>query len=246
MQTSVPAYVAERIRRPFPPGCHVVSGSTPVVAFGDARRAWAATLGLNPSRIEFEQGGVELTGRSRRFETLGSLRLRTLVDAPDEDVARIFSRCTSYFQGNPYRRWFDPLDRVLAAVGASYYDNSACHLDLTQWATDPTWQKLPPAARERLVEEDVPFLRRQLETEAPRLLLLNGRRVLSEFARVFDVALDHAGRVGDRSVVTQLYRARYRNLTIIGWSTNLQSSFGVTTSLRESIGRRVAELARSA
>ena len=50
----VPGYVEARIRRPPPEDCRVVVGSTPVVAFGDPRRSRVATLGLNPSRIEFE------------------------------------------------------------------------------------------------------------------------------------------------------------------------------------------------
>ena len=39
---------------------------------------------------------------------------------------------------NSYRRWFDPLDRVLrASVGASYYERGACHLDLVQRRRGP-------------------------------------------------------------------------------------------------------------
>src|SRR5437867_10588548 len=34
----------------------------------------------------------------------------------------------------------------------------ACHLDLSQWATDPTWKHLSRTARERLVRDDVGFL----------------------------------------------------------------------------------------
>jgi hypothetical protein len=50
-------------------------------------------------------------------------------------------RCNSYFHGNPYS-WFARLEEVLQAIGASYYEDTACHLDLTQWATDPTWNGL--------------------------------------------------------------------------------------------------------
>jgi hypothetical protein len=55
----------------------------------------------------------------------------------------VVADCAAYFQRNPYRRWFDPLDELLrAGVGASFYDGTACHLDLVQWATDPVWGQM--------------------------------------------------------------------------------------------------------
>ena len=123
---SVPSYVAARIRRAPPADCHVLPGSTPVVAFGDPRRSAVATLGLNPSRIEFEQRGVELDGPLRRFETLRSLGVERLDDAPDVAVVRVWQRCNAYFHGNPYG-WFKRLEAVLNAVDASYFgDGPRC------------------------------------------------------------------------------------------------------------------------
>ena len=55
---TAPGYVEDRIRRPAPERCFVVPASTPVVAFGNPGVARVATLGLNPSRIEFEIKGV--------------------------------------------------------------------------------------------------------------------------------------------------------------------------------------------
>jgi hypothetical protein len=74
------------------------------------------------------------------------------------------------------------LDKVLrTGLGVSYYDGSACHLDLVQWATDPVWGKIPSsAAREALLEDGVPHLRAQLTRENVRLVLLNGRQVIDQ------------------------------------------------------------------
>lgn len=238
----LPAYVAERIRRPAPPGCFVLRGSTPVVAFGDPRRSWAATLGLNPSRVEFEEGGVELDGARRRFETLRSLGVTSLEDAPDSVVRRVYERCNGYFHANPYR-WFNDLERMLQAVGASYFGDTACHLDLSQWATDPTWNALPRPARDRLVEDDADFLRNQLRAEPIRLLLLNGRGVLRAFHSLLGGRLDeHPRTVVDRSVTARIYTGRYDEASVIGWSTNLQSSFGVSEKFRSALAARVGEL----
>src|SRR5205814_429172 len=110
--------------------------------------ATVATLGLNPSRLEFvDASGRLMTGMVARFETLSSLGVSTLHTASPEILAHALQSCHSYFGRNPYRRWFDTLDDISSGLGVSYYDGSACHLDLAQWATDPTWGKLTPAAR---------------------------------------------------------------------------------------------------
>jgi len=235
----VPPYVAARIRRPPPSDCRVLPGSTPVVAFGDPHSARVATLGLNPSRIEFEVKGVELDGQARRFETLRSLGVDSLTDADADVIERVWRRCNGYFHGNPYR-WFNRLEEMLHPIGASYYDGSACHLDLTQWATDPTWGKLAPRERERLVADDADFLRQQLRTEPIQLLLLNGRAVIDAFHAVLGGQLKPAGTVADGSVTTRLYTGDLDSIRVIGWSTNLQSSFGVTRTLRTQLAAHLA------
>jgi hypothetical protein len=239
---AIAPYVSERIRRAPPVDCNVLVGSTPVVAFGDPSLSLVATLGLNPSRIEFEERGSELTGTLRRFETLRSLGVERLDDAPDEIVARVWRRCAGYFHGNPYR-WFNRLERVLNAVDASYFGDSACHLDLSQWATDPTWNGLSRTVRERLVADDAEFLRTQLQSESIRLLLLNGQAVIAAFQAVLGGRLvREPEKVVDRSVTTQVYTGHVGQVHVIGWSTNLQSSFGVTNALQI----RLAEVVRQA
>src|SRR5215831_8468276 len=154
-RTLMSDYVRERLRRPPNHGSSVVPLSTPVVAFGNPGSARVATLGLNPSRQEFlDTFGRELDGRQRRFETLASLRVSGLASASDDVLSMVLTACNQYFKRNPYRTWFDQLDEILRVIGASYYDGTACHLDLVQWATDPTWNGLPPAVRRRLLAED--------------------------------------------------------------------------------------------
>jgi hypothetical protein len=242
LDAAIPAYVAERIRRPPPLDCCVLEGSTPVVAFGDPRRSCVATLGLNPSRIEFEERGRELDGRLRRFETLRSLGVSGLEDASNEAIVRVWHRCNIYFHANPYR-WFNRLEEVLSAVDASYFGDTACHLDLSQWATDPTWKGLSRDARERLVADDADFLRTQLRSEPIRLLMLNGLAVITAFQTVLGGRLVRENdTVGDRSVTTEIYTGWFGSVRVIGWSTNLQSSFGVTRLLRAQLGERVRRL----
>ena len=71
---TVDEYVSDRVRRPPPDGCSVVFGSTPVVAFGDPSTARAATLGLNPSRVEFTRAGHLLAEGERRLQSISDLK----------------------------------------------------------------------------------------------------------------------------------------------------------------------------
>jgi hypothetical protein len=182
----IPNYIEQRLRRLPSDGCGIVPGSTPVVAFGSPTGARAATLGLNPSRQEFlDTNGTELIGRLRRFETLSSLGVANLALASDQAIRAALIACDEYFRRNPYRAWFDQLDVILRATGASYYDGSACHLDLVQWATDPTWNGLSGEVRRRLLEEDSLFFIEQLRRERIGLLLINGIGVIREVQRLF-------------------------------------------------------------
>lgn len=242
---TTPGYLAARVRQEPPSGCCVVPASTPVVSFGDAGKARVATLGLNPSRREFVERGVELDGAYRRFETLTSLGAASPGALSREQIERVVRRCSRYFQGNPYTGWFGRLEETLQAVGASYYDGTACHLDLSQWATDPTWNRLPSDARARLTRLDGPFLNSQLEQENIRLLLLNGAGVTIGFARALNVELkSHPVTVSDRSVTTRFAAGAIGHVRVVSWSTNLQSSFGVTRELRRRIADTLPALAR--
>lgn len=235
----IPPYVVDRIRRRPPADCCVLPGSTPVVAFGDPSQSLVATLGLNPSRVEFEAKGVEFDGQLRRFETLRSLGVEQMDGASHDAVARVWTRCNAYFHGNPYR-WFDYLEQLVNAVDASYFGDTACHLDLSQWATDPTWSGLPQRARERLVADDSGFLQEQLRSEPIRLLLLNGRSVLTAAQKGLGIRLrQEPETVSDRSVVAQIYTSQTQHVQVVGWSTNLQSSRGVTRVFRARLAERV-------
>jgi hypothetical protein len=242
LATDVPEYVERRIRQPKPAGCRILPSSTPVVAFGNPRTSRVATLGLNPSRIEFTVDGSELEGVARRFETLESLNVRSLEDAPALAIAKVVQRCNGYFQGNPYRRWFDRLEDVLRAVGASYYDGTACHLDLSQWATDPVWNALDSSIRERLMHDGAAFLIEQLRCEPIELLLLNGRGVINGFVGAVGDQLHQVRGVSDYEAAAAFYAGSFERTRVIGWSTNLQSSWGVTKELRRLIAERVGEL----
>jgi len=221
----------------------IVPGSTPVVAFGDVRSAEVATLGLNPSKLEFlDQHGKELMGEDRRLETLASLGENGLLTASSDAVRRVFEGCNNYFQRRPYRKWFERLEKILNSIGNSYYSGNACHLDLVQWATDPTWGKLklPTAFKKIVVETDLPFLRQQLSEKRIRGLLLNGSGVVNAYTKGLGGDLVEKAIPGMAG--WKLFEGKTaEGMKVIGWNKNLQSSPGVSNENIKSLGKAIAK-----
>lgn len=159
-------------------------------------------------------------------------------------VFQVLNDCNLYFQRQPYRRWFDILEPILGICGASYYDGTACHLDLVQWATNPTWGNLASSVRKKLIAEDAAFLAGQLRNESIRLLLVNGASVRRQLQTATQGTLEIEYKEiirGFSHQPTLLESGRlFGKVCVVAWSTNLQSSFGVTTSLREELARRAA------
>jgi hypothetical protein len=244
MSAPVPAYIEERIRRPYPSGCSVVEGSTPVVCFGDARTARVATLGLNPSDAEFLDRGGWLQDADRRFETLASLGLERLQDADDEQTQAVLDACHAYFYRNPYWRWFGKLEAVLnESLAASYRDGSAVHLDLVQWATRPVWSKIgDPAARRRLVEQDREFLRRQLALEHIGLVLMNGRTVMVQVAAMGVPLQRHCELPGGPK--DEMLIGTSQGTMFLGWNKVFPAG-GISAQQRERIVAEIRDVSQS-
>jgi hypothetical protein len=232
------------VRRLPPTGAPVVPGSPPVVAFGNPQSATVATLGINPSHREFTENGSLLSGNDRRLATLESLSADRLDQLTDEQVARVVADCANYFHRRPYRRWFDPLDRLLqASTGCGYYEGTACHLDLVQWATDPTWTHIADAdIRRVLLDDGVPHLTTQLVQDNLRLVLLNGRQVLNQVRATGLTTLTELAPIHRTQDTCRVYTGDGGGVRWVGWSTNLQSSRGVSTAFTQQLAERIAEL----
>jgi hypothetical protein len=235
------------VRRLPPSGTPVISGSTPVVSFGDASRASVATLGINPSASEFLDGSQLLQGTDRRLATLASLGAESLDQLTNEQVADVVADCAAYFQRRPYRRWFDPLDALLrAGTGTSYYDGSACHLDLVQWATRPIWSQIADgAARRALLADGVGHLKTQLAAERIGLVLLNGRQVITQVTGIGLVELAAVGRISVGAVSSDLLAGSSGNQLYVGWSANIQSNWGVSSEFKKQLASWIADVSHS-
>lgn len=233
--------------------------------FGRLQTSRVATLGLNPSNLEFESArGVPLNEPLNRFETLNTLRLTHWSLAGKSEVERIWAACEFYFTRRPYDGWFRPLDKVVSGLGVSYYDawSTACHLDLVPFATGEKWSKLTPEAKQGLVSLGAPTLVTTLAASEIRVLVLNGASVVRAFQQLLDAPLDvremsswnlRRGTVdwvkgfAHRGAVSRIAGMDLgREILVLGYNHNIQSSFGVTNAVVAEIGKWVARQSRGA
>ena len=221
-----PTHLLERARRAPDLDLCAVPGSTAVVAFGDPVQARVATLGINPSSAEFlDTSGVLLAGDQRRLATLDSLGVTRHDALTLEHAEAIVDDSARYFDRRPYH-WFTPLDDILReALGATYHDRSACHLDLVQVATSPLWGALPADIQDDLVRADVPFLRQQLVETPFDIVVVNGQSVRSAVERAGLVRWQHVHTL-DGPPKADLFVGHTGSTLWVAWTCNLQSQHG--------------------
>ena len=235
----------------------------PIPSFGDLEHAQIATVGINPSNREFvDQQGQELNGDLRRFHTLSSLGLRTWATAAENHVRLIWNTCRTYFSNNPYDIWFRQLDHLLHLSKASFYPRTdtrhlACHLDLIPFATTNKWTDLSLRAKKALMDAAGGSLLRLLEHSQLKILVLNGAAVVKHIQALMNIRLEQrpmgtwalprrSGNsipgVAFHGQLTITTRAKTtKDLLVVGYNHNIQSSFGVTSKVRQAIRAWIAD-----
>lgn len=241
-------------------GTSVIKWSAPVPSFGDASSSLVATIGLNPSNREFvNDTGQELCDAHRRFHTLGSLGLSAWSDADTRHLQLILRSCCRYFHSNPYDRWFKKLDQIVCGTAASFYADlyPACHLDLIPYATSEKWMDLDQRERKTLLDATADALGLLLRDSPVRVVILNGKTVVQQFQYIAGTVLDETEmpawslpRESGHDIsgfaymgsIHQLADVRLnRDILVLGYNHNIQSSFGVTTEAIRAIRDWVAE-----
>ena len=232
----------------------VIGWGAPVPSFGDINSSKVATLGLNPSNREFvDTAGNELDGVERRFHTLNSLGLRRWNEVRAKQRDMIEESCRSYFATNPYDTWFRELDKLIAGTCTSYYTplSPACHLDLIPYATSDKWASLPASRKQSLLNFSKNSLGLLLSESPVELLILNGQTVvncLEEFADTKFISKTmrewELPRKRTQGVMGYAYSGEVeyvggvhlqRTIKVLGFNHNIQSSFGVTTTVKAAI-----------
>lgn len=251
-----------RLDTPTIASTDIIPWGCPVPSFGDLSSSRIATLGLNPSNREFvDESGEELEGPFRRFHTLKSLGLRCWSDATPYHLRLILETCRDYFSRNPYDRWFKKLDIIISGTMRSYYDSiaKACHLDLIPYATRCKWTELDSRQRSRLLDLAGDTLALLLRESPIQIVILNGNSVVQHFETVANIRLEVAEmpnwalpRRNNEPVTGFAYSGVVRTLSgirldreirILGFNHNIQSSFGVTNTVIQAIRLWIAKAA---
>lgn len=241
---------------------NIIRWSCPVLSFGNPSTSTVATLGLNPSNREFvDQLGRELDGPLRRFHTLGSLGLNQWDEANAQHLQLIIESYYAYFLRNPYDMWFRKLDYIISGTNASYYEfpNTACHLDLIPYATIDKWTTLSYLERSTLLSYASDTLGLLLRDCPIQLLILNGNSVVEKFQEIAGVQLEKQAmddwslpRRSATGVKGFAYKGLVRTISnidlereilVLGFNHNIQSSFGVTSEVVAAIRLWVSETA---
>ena len=238
-------FVKNKIEFMSPPkDCGVISGSTPVVSFGDFTKSRVATIGINPSSAEFSDKSKNATcnglfpadkKRLADLETVGILSTDPLDDDTAENyldekgAEQIWAGCRDYFLSpNAYWKWFGDLEVVLEPLSVSYKDSSACHLDLSPWATDPVFSELKPTQQKSLLLGEADFLRWQIAKSPIELLLLNGAQTQESIFSLDDFDLGSIEEFtytsgGSRRTSEFFTGWGPSGVQIRGWTVNLQA-----------------------
>lgn len=240
-----------------------ISWAPPILFFGQLKRSNIATLGLNPSNLEFlDHNGKELTIPNNRFETLNSLNLRTWAEISHTHLSRILESYDAYFLNthNPYNLWFKKIDKLLNKLGVSYYDtqNAACHLDIVPFSTTAKWSMLKLQTKRMLVDIGRQSLLTLFRESTIDTLILNGAGVINTFEYIADIRfqrqeipewqLNRSSKkhVKGYSVCEHILKFSQndigRPILVLGFSHNIQSSFGISNNIVNSIGDWLANI----
>jgi hypothetical protein len=199
--------------------------------------------------MDSDTGFTWLGEGNRRLATLCSLKIEESSwrkNLSSDVITSLVAECDGYFERNPYR-WFNPLDQVLRQLGHTYCgpNASACHLDLSPWATSPVWGRLGKAEQEILVDNGRQLLEAQVGEGNIALILINGATVAKKIERAFGLSFEEVSPrviVPGKETSSSISYSNWNGVTVIAWSVNLQSSFGVTNELKQKLAEQVREL----
>jgi hypothetical protein len=241
---AIEATLHARLRRPESPS--TVPGALPVLFFGDLLMANVATVSLNPSNREYvNRAGHELIGLDRRFETLGSLGAPSRASMTGERCNRAVSTMRGYFDpGRPVYNWFNGMGRVMEGFGFPYWKRQAAHLDLVQEATAPTWSRLRdarPGEVQALMEQDIPFLKWQIDTFPLAALVCNGRSTFDQVVRLARAETVASGELARVTWTIALAHAGDRQIAVVGWNIPLSRPTGLTADGQVEMGQAFRE-----
>ncbi len=129
MNKKIKKNILKYISRPIPEYSNIIQLSIPVVFFGNIENAKFATISINPSDKEFYTNDKQITTpRIINRQNLGKTNSDKL---SSEEAKKVYTSLINYFSTNPYRSWFNHLERFLSPLfNSSYYNGTMVNLDI--------------------------------------------------------------------------------------------------------------------
>lgn len=231
----------------------VIQWGSPILYFGDLEKSKIATLGINPSNKEFLDNKSNLLKDTNfRFHSLNTLKINNWNELNETNFEKILFSYKNYFIQNPYDIWFKKLDYIISGNSTSYYfpSQEACHLDIFPFATYEKWSNISPINKSKLLEKSLFILAEILNSSDIEILILNGMSVVKHLEKAANCkfvekeiaewglkrtsntvkGFSYAGSINQIGI-TRLKK----EIKILGFNHNLQSSFGITTTVMSSI-----------
>jgi len=192
------------------------------------------------------------------------LGIKRWSEAKTEHLQQIQKSCNNYFAGNPYDGWFQALDKLIVGANVSYYGlfSQACHLDLIPYATACKWMELTSAQRTALLNAAGDALGLLVRESPIEVLVLNGQSVIENLQMIGGCTFQREAipdwtlpRRSSLGVTGYAYTGKLcqvsgiglgREISVLGFSHNIQSSFGVTTNVKRAIQQWIAHSANGA
>ena len=136
MNKKIKTNILHYISQPIPKDSNIVQHSIPVVFFGDIEKAKFATISINPSDKEFYTNYKQY--KEPRIINRQNLSKMDFDKLSVEDASKVYTSLINYFSTNPYRGWFNHLERFLSPLFKNIYALSTGMI-LTAVAT--AWSK---------------------------------------------------------------------------------------------------------
>jgi hypothetical protein len=179
MKQKLKDFLLDKISEPLPTNINIVDKSIPIVFFGNVEKAEIATLSLNPSNIEFEHNGPRRCVDRKELNVLNHQKLTR------EQAEIVYESLLIFFKVNPYKTWFNPMNKLFQNKGYEYYNDKIVHLDISPWATSNKWDKLSLEEKNSII--DTSIIKNVIEHRGIKKLFINGKTAFNVFYTTLNI-----------------------------------------------------------
>lgn len=230
-EETLKAKIVNFIRQPIPHDIGIISQSVPVIFFGNIETAYAATISLNPSDLEFRNHKQQLLPLDKkRFFDRDALNKNDCDTLTIEEAEKVYQSFINYFNNLPYKNWFNQINRIVSPLGFSYFEGSLIHLDITPWATYPKWANL--TTKQEVLTAGQNISDYIIQHGKLKYLFINGISAFNHVKSYYDeIEIETTETVWLASRKCTIYTGQIGNCRFIAWSLYAQAALKISDRL---------------